>query len=162
VRLVIIDIEPAVLSTDEMVKGWTAALDTYARSAYDDVQEAVEEYLTDYTGAHHREQREFVSNNLARGADGRWTWRFDARGLASWIEQASASEGEHRSALRKLACPTLVVRAGDSPLTEPAGMKRMAREIPQSRFIEIPGTGHDIHIDQPGALVTELRRFFTT
>jgi pimeloyl-ACP methyl ester carboxylesterase len=160
-RLVIIDIEPAALSADEVVRGWKAALDTYARSAYDGVEDAVEEYLADYTGTHHREQREFVSNNLKRGADGRWVWRFDARGLVSWMEHASAIDEEHWSAIKKLACPTLVIRAGDSPLTDQTGMKRLAREIPRSRYVEIPGAGHDIHIDQPDALVTELRRFFS-
>ncbi len=110
---------------------------------------------------HRQEIRAFVLNNLKQGPDGRWIWRFDARGLVTWMERASARGEMHWTALRKLACPTLVNGAGESPFTRAPAVERMAREIPRARLVTIPGAGHDIHIDQCDALLAELRVFLT-
>lgn len=158
-RLVLLDVSPETITSDELVGGLMATLDTYARSQYAEPEEAVRAYLAEYTGSHQQELRTFVLNNLEEGSDGRWTWRFDARGLKRWLEHASASEEAHWSALRKIACPTLVIRAGDSPFTRAPDAERMAREIPRARLVELPASGHDVHIDQRDALLAELRPF---
>lgn len=159
-RLAILDVNPEVITSDEMVSGWTAALDAYAQAVYADPEEAVAEYLDGYTGPHQQELRAFVLNNLTQASDGRWSWRFDARGLAGWMQSACASGEAHWAALQKLACPTLVIRAGVSPVTSATDIERMAREIPRARSVEIPNAGHDSHIEQRDALLSELRAFF--
>lgn len=160
-RLVIIDIDPEVITSEEVVDGWRAALDTYAQSLYADPEEAVTEYLAEYTGSHQHELRSFVINNLRENTDGHWTWRFDAHGLVSWMEHASANEEVHWAALRQVSCPTLVIRAGDSSYTDALAAERMVREMPRARLVEISGAGHDVHIDQYDALLAELRPFLT-
>jgi pimeloyl-ACP methyl ester carboxylesterase len=121
----------------------------------------VPEYLAGYSGLHQQELHAFVINNLKVDSERHWTWRFDARGLLGWLEHASSDEEGHWSALRQLACPVLVVRAGDSPFTNTAAAERMVREIPLARLVEIPGVGHDIHIDQHDALLAALWPFLS-
>jgi pimeloyl-ACP methyl ester carboxylesterase len=160
-RLVILDADPQMITSDELVSGWMVALDVYAQSQYTGLEEAVQEYLAGYTGLHQQELHAFAINNLKVAPEGYWTWRFDARGLVGWLEHASSDEEAHWFALRQLACPVLVVRAGDSPFTNTAAAECMVREISRARLIEIPGTGHDIHIDQHDALLAALRPFLS-
>jgi pimeloyl-ACP methyl ester carboxylesterase len=160
-RLVIVDVDPETISSHELAGGWMAALDIYAQSKYADPGDAVQEYLAGYTGSHQQELRAFVINNLTVDSEGCWTWRFDARGLVSWVEHASSNEAAHWSVLRRLACPVLLLRAGDSPFTNTAHAKRMVREIPRALMVEIPGAGHDVHIEQYAALLAELRPFLS-
>jgi pimeloyl-ACP methyl ester carboxylesterase len=160
-RLVILDADPKMITSDQLVSGWMVALDVYAQSQYTGLEEAVQEYLAGYTGLHQQELHAFAINNLKVDPEGYWTWRFDARGLVGWLEHASSDEEAHWSALRQLACPVLVVRAGDSPFTNTAAAECMVREISRARLIEIPGTGHDIHIDQHDALLAALWPFLS-
>jgi pimeloyl-ACP methyl ester carboxylesterase len=48
----------------------------------------------------------------------------------------------------RVACPALIVRGaeGDLPLEEAC---RMEAELPLSRRVELPGSGHEVHLDQP-------------
>lgn len=160
-RFAIIDIDPQSLTSKAVADGMLAFLRASSKARYAEPEEAVRDYLAEYSGAHEQALRDFVTNNLKRGPDGFWRWRFDAVGLMGWLEHASSSVEMHWSALRKLACPTLVVRAGDSPFTEKATAARMAEAIPQARLTEVPGAGHDIHIDRHEALMAELWPFLT-
>jgi pimeloyl-ACP methyl ester carboxylesterase len=158
-RLAIIDVDPESITSEALVSVIVAVLHTYAQARYADPEEAVTQYLAEYTGPCRQQLRAFVMNNLKVTSDGAWTWRFDARGLVRWVEDASGSAEAHWSALRLLTCPTLVVRAGDSPFTKTSGAEDMRRNIPQARLVEIPGAGHDIHIDQFDALLAALWPF---
>jgi esterase len=161
-RLVLTDVTPFVITAPPIVGALRSALDDYAAAEYADPDDAVAEYLTGYDGAHAEELRIFVLNNLRQVSDDRWTWRFDAAGLRAWIDRAAASAAAHFEALRRIGSPTLVIRAGDSPFTEPDGAEEMATAIPDARLIEVPGSGHDIHIDQRDALLVQLRSFLRT
>ena len=158
-QLVILDIDPEVIAAERIVDWWTRALAAYDAARYASSEDAVAAYLSGYGGQHRQELRAFALNNLEQNADGRWTWRFDARRLIRWMEQAAADEAAHWALLRKLACPTLVIRAGDSSFTSTPAAERMVREIPQARLVEIAGAGHDLHIDRFDALMNELRDF---
>lgn len=161
-QLVIVDIDPQVITSEEMVGTMVSWLKAYAQAKYADPEEAVTDYLAGYTGSQQQALRAFVLNNLKANADGRWRWRFDAAGLVRWIEQAAADKKAHWAGLRRLACPTLVIRAAESPFTTGPAMERMVREIPVARLVEIPGAGHDIHLDQPQLFVREVRKHYAT
>jgi len=158
-RLVVLDIDPAVLCADATVQGWKAVLATNATAVFEDPGQAVAEYLRGYAGSRAQEQGEFVRNNLRRLPTGGWTWRYDALRLWEWMECAGRDEAAHWKALRGLGCPTLVVNAADSPYTSLDVARRMAAEIPQAKLVEIPDAGHDVHIDQREALVAQVRAF---
>jgi pimeloyl-ACP methyl ester carboxylesterase len=53
------------------------------------------------------------------------------------------------NALRKIACPTLVVRGGVSDLITREMVERMLACIPGSRQVEIPGAAHMVIEDNP-------------
>ena len=161
-RLVLADVTPSVITAPSIVSVLRSALDEYAAAEYADPDDAVAEYLAGYDGAHEEELRIFVLNNLRQVSDDRWTWRFDAAGLRAWIDQAAANADAHLEALRRICSPTLVIRAGDSPFTERDDADEMAAAMPDASLIEVPGSGHDIHIDQPDALLVQLRSFLRT
>ena len=47
-----------------------------------------------------------------------------------------------------IACPTLVVRAGKGMVPSPEA-RAMADRLPGAELVEIPGAGHDLHLDSP-------------
>lgn len=159
-RIIIADVDPRTITAEEIVNGMVAGLRAYALAEYANPEEAVTEYLAGYGGSQQKQLRTFVLNNLKMNGNGRWIWRFDAAGLIRWLEQAAADEEAHWSRLRQLACPVLAMRADESPFTTRHSMERMVREIPQAQLVEIPGTGHDIHIDQAEAFVREARKHY--
>ncbi len=42
----------------------------------------------------------------------------------------------------------LIVRAGDGDVP-PATAREMTQRLASSRLIEVPGAGHDLHLDRP-------------
>lgn len=158
-RLAILDLDPDTLTSPETAARLTAWLGACAEARFASPEEAVAEYLSDYTGVQREPLRRFVLDNVKQEADGGWTWRFDARGLVGWIERASADPEAHWSRIRSLTCPALVVRAGESEFTSPASAERLARQLKRARLVEISGAGHDLHFDQFERLVEELGGF---
>ena len=161
-RFVILDIDPEAITSETLYEGWTTALNAYAQARFADAEAAVAAYLEGYTGAQREALRTFALNNIEEGSDGQWAWRFDARRLSSWLRHALDAGDAHWARLRQLACPTLIVRAVNSPYTTAPAAERMAGTIPDARLVEMPDSGHDVHIDQLDALLAELRSFLGT
>jgi class 3 adenylate cyclase len=66
-----------------------------------------------------------------------------------------------RPVARTLQVPTLVVhRAGDRLISAGAG-RALAREIPNARYVELPGDAHPPWIGDTAALVDEIQQFLT-
>jgi pimeloyl-ACP methyl ester carboxylesterase len=57
---------------------------------------------------------------------------------------AILSSGSRRHLLEKLDLPALVIHGSDDPLIPIAAGRATAQAIPGSRFIEVPGMGHDL------------------
>jgi pimeloyl-ACP methyl ester carboxylesterase len=88
--------------------------------------------------------------------DGGWWPRFDRD-----VMVRSLAENARRSfwdEWRQVACPTLVVLAqsGFVPAQE---ADEMLRQRPATTAMSIPGTGHDLHLEQPGVLHSALSGF---
>jgi pimeloyl-ACP methyl ester carboxylesterase len=159
-ELVILDVGPGSITSDWAVNTFTPMLQSWAEAAYASPDEAVADYLSGGPTPHDEELTRFVLNNLRRRPDGMWTWRFDAIGLRSWLTDSPDAEAQW-AALRQIACPTLVVRAGSSPVLSAASAERMSRELQNGRGIEIAGGWHDVHINKFDALMPEVRAFLT-
>ena len=57
-----------------------------------------------------------------------------------------------------MACPTLVVRAGDDGV--PAELvERMVAEAQNASSAIVPGSGHDVHLHQPERWRAVVQRF---
>ncbi|WP_225812245.1 alpha/beta fold hydrolase [Streptomyces spinosus] len=88
--------------------------------------------------------------------EGGWWPRFDrdvmVRSLAENARRSFRHEWE------QVACPTLVVLAQSSfiPAQE---ADQMLRQRPATMAMSIPGTGHDLHLEQPEILHTALADF---
>jgi pimeloyl-ACP methyl ester carboxylesterase len=85
------------------------------------------------------------TNGLEHGEDG-WRPRFDVAVMAQTLRQAisSPSWGEWG----RIACPTLVVRAGNG-VVEPEIATEMIERLPGVRLVELVDAGHDLHLDRP-------------
>ncbi len=57
--------------------------------------------------------------------------------------------------------PTLVLRGAESGVLDREVAERMAQELPQGRFVEIPRAVHTLHEDNPEAVLAALREFLT-
>jgi pimeloyl-ACP methyl ester carboxylesterase len=85
--------------------------------------------------------------------DGGWTYRFDPE-----------CNGSRRPAdlwplLPRITAPTLIVRAGLSPIMTPEIAARMLATITNARLVEIPGAYHHLMLDTPGPFNAALRAF---
>ena len=160
-RLVIVDIGPDSLATEWVTEGMPVALRAWEQASYAEPDDAVVEFLLDNPRARETELRRAVIHNLRQREDGRWVYRFDAARLGRYLERAN-DEFAHWEVLRQISRPTLVIRGGESSLLSAATAERMTHEIDQCRLVEIPNTGHDIHIEQPEELVAAARRFLTS
>ncbi|WP_327263570.1 alpha/beta hydrolase [Streptomyces sp. NBC_01232] len=55
--------------------------------------------------------------------------------------------------------PALVAWGAEDRMMPPATGRRLAGLLPRGRYVEIPGAGTLVQLDNPGALCAELRRF---
>ncbi|MFC8663894.1 alpha/beta fold hydrolase [Streptomyces sp. NPDC057199] len=88
--------------------------------------------------------------------EGGWWSRFDRDVMVRSL--AENAQRSFRHEWTQVACPTLVVLAQSSfiPAQE---ADEMLRQRPATMALSIPGTGHDLHLEQPGILLTVLSGF---
>jgi pimeloyl-ACP methyl ester carboxylesterase len=158
-RLVIVDIGPESI-TAEAAEYWDEALRGAVEATYADVDEALAEWLAVNPRAREPELRYFVVHNLRQDAGGRWAWRFDADHLSSFIDSAPSAVAQW-TALRRVACPTLVIRGAESEVLSAETASRMTQELSQGSLVEIPNGAHDLTVEQPEALAANVLRFLT-
>lgn len=161
-RFVVIDASPDSISSPAMLDCWTQALTAGARARYADPEQAITDVLDRCPDDISERKREFLRafalNNLERGGDGHWTWRYDALGLIRWVQYTVADASAHWLAVRRIECPSLLIRTGESPVAGEAA-EAMIAAMPQAWSIEIPGSGHDLYADQFEILLAQLRAF---
>ena len=74
-------------------------------------------------------------------------------------ERRSQPDLDWWGVVRAITPPTLVLRGEASPVLDRDVAERMARELPNGRFVEIPQAMHTLHEDNPEAVLTELKSF---
>ncbi|MEV6299132.1 alpha/beta hydrolase [Actinoplanes sp. NPDC051861] len=83
-------------------------------------------------------------------------------GLPSGVRDSRAQARQtaatwHGPRLRELRAPTLVVHGAQDPLIRPAAGRRTASSVPNARYVELPGVGHDLPREIWSAVVREIR-----
>jgi esterase len=103
-----------------------------------------------------------IDNTVRRELDGAWVWTLDMAGIgAARLADDPAGPVDLWAAVDGLRCPTLVLRGDRSDFLTAAVCAEMARRQPLLTWAEVPGAGHYVHDDNPGAfhrLVTGFLR----
>jgi esterase len=104
--------------------------------------------------------RRSLMHNLRQQPDGTWKWKYDTRRFKALGEDSHRAErAKLADGLSRIACPTLIVRGGDSDVFHEEDGVRLAQRLPDGRFVTVPRAGHTVQGDNPKDLVAELRRF---
>ncbi len=77
--------------------------------------------------------------------DGLWP-RFDVDVLVTMLEKVVRHD--HWSEWDRIRCPALVVR-GETGSLSVEDARAMEERLSQAQLVEIPGAGHDVHLDRP-------------
>jgi len=95
-----------------------------------------------------------VAQHALRGLDdGRWTLKFDRESLAHFEPQ------DRVAALRRLACPILLVRGALSTILSADRLAHLVATLPGSRGVEVPGAHHHVMLDNPPAFARVVGGF---
>jgi len=88
--------------------------------------------------------------------DGKWWPRFERDVMAAVI--AEIADRSYWPEWAGISCPVLVVLAQSSFISAP-DVDRMLRDRPETVAVSVPGTGHDLHLQQPDSLHAAISDF---
>lgn len=111
-------------------------------------------------GLHSEDQwRKLAADVLRRDAEGKWIKHYDTRIVEAFraLTPDVARQAEEASwrAYDAIACPTLLLRGGQSDLLSAQTAKAMTERGPRARLVEFAGVGHAptlLHDDQIAAV----------
>jgi pimeloyl-ACP methyl ester carboxylesterase len=101
--------------------------------------------------------RRGVRHNAKRLPDGRWGWRYDLFGGA--VARPSSNFTRLWDDVSRIACPTMLVRGGESKFVTDEDAAEMRRRLPSLRVEVVAGAGHAVQSDQPLALTRLVEDF---
>ncbi len=87
---------------------------------------------------------------------GKYVFKHDPTVSNAWDCQDLWSEAP------KVSCPTLVMRGGESASVSTEYLKRAAAALPKGHYVEIPGAGHSIMLDQLEPFTAEVSSFLNS
>lgn len=97
-------------------------------------------------------------HNLTRTHDGAWGWRWDPE-LLHRRRHNRAQQPDLYSYLRRVICPTLLIRGQQSPLLTSEIAGKMVAAIPAARLAEIADAAHTVNADNAAAFNDMTRAF---
>ncbi len=102
--------------------------------------------------------RKDAADKTTQRSDGKWVWKADPQlfGTAPLTPELTA---RYWRSLETITCPILHVRGTESLFVSDQLVQRMKSANPGLRNVDIPGTGHDVHIDKPAELIAAAREF---
>ena len=84
--------------------------------------------------------------------DGNWTAKLDRRTLFR-------EPIDGWPLLPRVTCPTLIVKAQNSPVLTLEKLERMCAWLPNSRWVEVPSTYHHVMLDNPDGFIDVVQKF---
>ena len=123
-----------------------------ARRSYSSREEAIERFrfLPDAPGVSEALRRSVAEHSVRREADGRFGFKFDPR----WFSLPATP----RPDLGAVAADTLIVRGHASTLLSAEGAAELCAELPHAKLVEIPESGHNVHVERPNAVLSALTK----
>ena len=133
---------------------------TSGPTEFDSLDEIIDRVL-EYNPRRSREQvLGSILHNVRQRPDGKWTWKTDRRRMTSGPIQRSERDIEEAwDQVRKIRCPTLIVRGGESDVFAPETAERMHQIIPGSHLATVPGASHLVMGDNPSGFQEVVRDF---
>ncbi len=64
-----------------------------------------------------------------------------------------------REGIPKLACPALIL-CGEKDHINQRAAQQLKKQLPSAKYVLIPNAGHEVNLDAPQALATELMHFY--
>jgi esterase len=108
--------------------------------------------------AREAELRYAVSHNLRPRPEGGLGWRYDTRRRSTGRLSRRPDAERQWEALRAIECPVLLMR-GTRGILAADTAERMAAAIPDCRLVELPESGHNLHMENPEAFLQQVRDF---
>ena len=94
--------------------------------------------------------RQFLLKNLKQNKDGTYQWKLNVEALAQNMRNLSAGIIEPDQIQHTvLYIPALFIKSEFSDYIMKDDERIISRIFPSSRIIQIPGTGHWLHVEQP-------------
>ena len=104
--------------------------------------------------------RRSLMHALRQQPDGSWQWKYDRRRFQVLDQEKHRAErAALADGLGRIACPTLIVRGGESDVFHEEDGIRLSARLPDGKFFTVPRAGHTVQGDNPKDLVAELRKF---
>jgi pimeloyl-ACP methyl ester carboxylesterase len=149
-KLVIVDIGPEISKRAARPPAGPPEPDTW-----DSIEQAAQHLYrgNPYPGIHY--YRWVASHSLRQRPDDSLVWAWHP----SVKERGSQPDLDWWAVVAAITPPTLVLRGEESHVLERDVAKRMARELPHGRFVEIPRAVHTLHEDNPEAVLAALKTF---
>ena len=151
-KLVILDIGPEISKRAAQAPAGPPEPETW-----ESIEQAAQHLYrgNPYPGIHY--YRWVASSSLRARADGALVWKWHP----SVKERRANIDMDWWGVLRSIPAPTLVLRGAESPILDRDVAERMAKELPQGRFVEIPRAVHTLHEDNPEAVLAALSDFLS-
>lgn len=126
------------------------------RRTYRSRQEAIDrfQFFPESDRAAEPLRAHIARHSVKEEGDGRFGYKFDP----SWFSIPS----NPRPDLAQVECPTLLIRGSESALLSRESATDLVASISQGTWTEIEASGHHVLIDQPSALLAQLRIFLGT
>lgn len=100
-----------------------------------------------------QERLEYIAGfAFSERADGRWVAKLDRRTLFR-----EPVDGRRR--LASISCPTLVVKAENSPVLNHDKLATLCANLPDGRWAEVKDCYHHVMLDNPEGLIAVVREF---
>ncbi len=153
--LILIDVGPRVaVDGAEQVRRFVAG--PYEMESLDEWVEHTHAY---YPWRSKERIRARLEVSLRRTPEGRLAKQFDPRFRAAEFAGVAGGREDPAELARRLRCPTLLVRGGESPVLPREAAEAFAKEVPVVRLVAIDGAGHSVAGDRPEAFARAVHAF---
>jgi pimeloyl-ACP methyl ester carboxylesterase len=100
-----------------------------------------------------------ASHSVRAEPDGTWTSKFDWRWFRGRDQEAPNPYRDFAGQLRRIPCPTLIVRGEQSSIQSPADHAALLATIPDARGVVIAGAGHNPHVERAAETAAAILDF---
>lgn len=125
-----------------------------------DTFEEFADRVQEYTGRSREQTLGALKYSIRQRADGKWSWKYDKLLRTPGRQGPLWSQEKLWEAVKKISCPTLVVRGAKSDIFADQTMRSMQQVIPDCQTVTVPGAGHLVAGDNPVDFLAAVRNFY--